>query len=57
MTDLNFSTILGDIGSGMGSFLSAISMPLGYLILVLGIIGGVVSFFMAIAAVIRKAIK
>ena len=54
---LNFSSVLTDIGSGLGSFLDSIAAPLAYLLLILGIIGGVVSIFMGVAYVIKKAIK
>jgi hypothetical protein len=49
--------IISDIGSGLGNFLSAIYLPLGNLILILGIIAGVVAIFMGIAYVIRSKFR
>lgn len=49
--------VISDIGSGLGNFLSAIYLPLGNLILILGIIAGVVAIFMGIAYVIRGKLK
>lgn len=54
---VNFSEVLTDIGSGLGAFLDSIAAPLAYIVLILGIIGGVVSIFMGIAYVIKKSIK
>jgi hypothetical protein len=54
---VNFSGVLTDIGTGLGAFLDAIAAPLAYLLLVLGIIGGVISIFMGVAYVIKKSIK
>jgi hypothetical protein len=48
---------ISDIGSGLGNFLSAIYLPLGNLILILGIIAGVVAIFMGIAYVIRSKFR
>jgi len=57
MTDTTLNETLSGIGAGLGSFLSAIYLPLGNLLLVLGIIGGVVSIFMGIAYAIKKSIQ
>jgi len=57
MTDATLETTLAGIGDGLGSFLSAIYLPLGNLLLVLGIIGGVVSIFMGIAYAVKKSIQ
>lgn len=54
---VNFSSVLTDIGTGLGSFLDSIGAPLAYLLLILGIIGGVVSIFLAVAFVIKKSMK
>jgi len=48
---------LADVGSGLGSFLTAIKDPLVAIVLVLGVIGGVLAIFYAIATVITRAIR
>ena len=57
MTDQTINETLTGIGAGLGSFLSAIYLPLGNLVLILGIVGGVVSIFLGIAYVVKKAMK
>lgn len=47
---------LSDLGGGLGKFLSLIGEPVANFILLLAIIGGIVSIFMGIAFVIKKAI-
>jgi hypothetical protein len=49
--------IISDVGSGVGGFLSAIYLPLGNFILILGIIAGVVAIFMALAYMIGRMIE
>jgi hypothetical protein len=53
----NISSTLTDVGSGLGAFLSAIQDPVVNFVLILGIIGGILSIFMAIAYVVRNALK
>ena len=48
---------LADVGSGLGVFLSSIQNPLVAIVLALGVIGGVLAIFYAIATVITRAIK
>ena len=57
MTDQTINETLTGIGAGLGSFLSAIYLPLGNLVLILGIVGGVVAIFMGIAYVVKRAIE
>ena len=57
MTDQTINETLTGIGAGLGSFLSAIYLPLGNLVLILGIVGGVVSIFLGIAYVVKKSMK
>ena len=57
MTDTTIQDTLAGIGDGLGSFLSAIYLPLGNLVLILGIVGGVVSIFLGIAYVVKKSMK
>lgn len=47
-------TMLSDIGVGLGGFFSAIYMPIGNLLLILGVISGVVAIFMTIAYAIKR---
>jgi len=47
---------LSDVGSGMGAFLTAVQSPLVAIVLTLGVIGGVLAIFYAIATVIQRAI-
>lgn len=56
MVDTTIQDTLAGVGEGLGNFLSAIYLPLGNLVLILGIIGGVVAIFMGIAYVVKKAI-
>lgn len=53
----NISGTLTDVGTGLGNFLGAIQDPVVNFVLVLGIIGGILSIFMAIAYVIKKALN
>lgn len=53
----DISTTLTDVGTGLGNFLSAIQDPVVNFVLILGIIGGILSIFMAIAYVIKKALN
>jgi len=48
---------LSDVGTGMGAFLNAIKDPLVAIVLVLGVVGGVLAIFYAIATVIQRAIR
>lgn len=50
------SGTLTDVGAGLGNFISAIQSPVVNFVLVLGIIGGILSIFMAVAFVIKKAL-
>jgi hypothetical protein len=54
--DLTCQTIY-QAGAGTGAFLSAIYLPLGNLILILGIIAGAVAIFMGVAYVIKNVIS
>ena len=56
MTDANISETLTGIGNGLGAFLSAVTMPLGNIVLILGIVGGVIAIFAGIAFAIKKSI-
>lgn len=47
---------LQDVGQGMGGFLSAVQDPLVSIVLTLGVVGGVLAIFYAIATVIQRAI-
>jgi hypothetical protein len=53
----NISGTLTDVGTGLGNFLGAIQDPVVNFVLILGIIGGILSIFMAIAYVIKKALN
>ena len=44
-------------GDGTGAFFTGITVPLGDLILYLGIVGGIVAIFMAIASKVRTAVS
>jgi hypothetical protein len=57
MADSTIQDTLTGIGAGLGNFLSAIYLPLGNLVLILGVIGGVVAIFMGIAYVVKRAIE
>jgi hypothetical protein len=57
MADTTKNDTLTGLGTGLGNFLSAIYLPLGNLILILGIIGGVVAIFMGIAYVVKHAMS
>jgi hypothetical protein len=48
---------LTDVGSGMGAFLTAVQDPLVAIVLTLGVVGGVLAIFYAIATVIQRAIS
>ena len=48
---------LSDVGTGMGAFLSAVQSPLVAIVLTLGVVGGVLAIFYAIATVIQRAIS
>ena len=54
---VNFTTTLTELGDGLGGFLNAIVDPVTSFVLVLGIIGGVLSIFTAIAYVVKNALK
>ena len=48
---------LSDVGSGMGSFLTSVQDPLVAIVLTLGVVGGALAIFYAIATVIQRAIS
>lgn len=48
---------IADVGSGLGAFISAISDPVVNFVLMLGLVGGVLSLFMAIGYVIKGALS
>jgi hypothetical protein len=50
-------TLLSDIGSGTGYFISAIYLPLGNLILYLGVAFAVISIFLALVYVIGRMVE
>jgi hypothetical protein len=50
-------TVLADTGSGLGNFLDAITSPLAYFLLIIGIIGGVLTIFFVVGIVIKGALK
>jgi hypothetical protein len=47
---------LSDVGEGLGTFLTAIQSPVVTIVLTLGVVGGVLAIFYALATVIRRAI-
>jgi hypothetical protein len=53
---MGINATLTEAGSGLGSFLTAIQAPVVDIVLALGIIGGVLSVFYAVASVIRRAV-
>lgn len=66
MVSLNCSTIadtsgicstLESVGVGLGVFLQALVLVLPYFLIAIGVIGGVIAIFMAIAGVIKGSIK
>ena len=48
---------LSDVGSGLGNFLDAITSPLAYILLIIGIIGGVLTIFFVVGVVIKGVLK
>lgn len=54
---VNFTAMLTDLGNGLGGFLGAITDNLVGFILVIGVVGGVIYIFYAIAKVIEKSVK
>jgi len=54
MSNFNFTSFLGDIGGGLGAFLSAIQEPLVYFLLVLGIGGAIAGLIYAIVHRVKK---
>lgn len=54
MGDLNDT--LQEVGAGMGGLFDSIAVPLGTLLLVVGIVSGVVAIFYAIATSIGRKV-
>jgi hypothetical protein len=52
-----FTTILSDVGSGFGVLFEAITSPLAYLLLIIGIIGGVMTIFFVVGIAIKDVLK
>lgn len=50
-TDIN--TTLTDVGAGLGSLFDSLGNPLGNFLIIIGIAGGVVALFMAIASRVK----
>ena len=53
---MGLNTTLREAGDGTGGFLDSIKTPLGDLILYLGIVGGIVAIFMAIAGRVKHSV-
>jgi len=51
-TDIN--TTLREVGDGLGGLFDSMGNPLGAFLIIVGIAGGVVALFMAIAARVRS---
>jgi len=52
----NIDCTLQDVGGGLGSLFDSIGNPLGNFLIIIGIAGGVVALFMAIAAKVKGGI-
>jgi hypothetical protein len=53
-TDIN--TTLSSVGEGLGNLFDELGNPLGAFLIIVGIAGGVVALFMAIAARVRSGL-
>lgn len=53
----NIACTLDDVGEGMGGLFSDIAVPIGTILLVVGIVGGVVAIFYAISKAIGNRVK
>ena len=47
---------LGDVGSGLGDLFDGMGEPLGNFLIIIGIAGGVVALFMAIASRVKSGL-
>ena len=54
---MGLNDTLVELGDGLGYFLEAIDTPLGNLILLLAVVGGIVAIFLGIATVIVRAVR
>ena len=53
-TDINET--LTDVGAGLGNLYNSLGNPLGNFLIIVGIAGGVVALFMAIAGRVRSGL-
>jgi len=52
----DIETTLTDVGAGLGSLFDSLGNPLGNFLIIVGIAGGVVALFMAIAYKVRSGL-
>lgn len=55
--ETEIQSVLTDVGEGLGAFLSAVTMPLGNMLMLLGVVGALLSIFMFVLYIIKGGLE